>query len=424
MLALALILLSQFDPHAHHTRDSSRTGGRSLIGSQYAFFEFAPLSGAGMGTACACTTPTGARGEALTFTRSSSAMCHKGSSTTEIANGDFVLCSTNQPRVTSGGTGALGLLLEAARTNRLVRSQEVDNASWTKIAGGVAIPTVTADYGVAPDGTTTADRIQIPATSAAQYSLVGQNAVFIGASAGTASVYVKGVSAGGTVCLGINDFANTCTYTATGWTRCILANYTPASSSAFYFGNYGAVSAGSCAGQARAAQDFLMWGAQGESSGSAYATSYIPTVAATVTRAADSQPTVANTLGALTAGSMAISVIPLHSPTGAYGVGSLDLAGGPDTNFHAPSTPEFYVAASTQVTAAAPVWTVGSTNRLAGYWGGGTVGIILNGTTTTAAASPTTGTITKYGLNCYSGGGCVDGIVKQFCFDPVATRCR
>ena len=30
-----------------------------------AYFEFAPASGAGMTSACACTTPTGAKGEAL-----------------------------------------------------------------------------------------------------------------------------------------------------------------------------------------------------------------------------------------------------------------------------------------------------------------------------------------------------------------------
>lgn len=47
-----------------------------------------------------------------------------------------------------------GLLIEPARTNYLLRSQEFDNASWTKTRAAV-----TANADIAPDGTTTADKL-------------------------------------------------------------------------------------------------------------------------------------------------------------------------------------------------------------------------------------------------------------------------
>jgi hypothetical protein len=107
MRALLLILIaSSALGQGRFDRFNQRTDqGRSTRGfeqSSYAFFEFAPASGAGMGTACACTTPTGAKGEALTFTRAGDATCSKqGLATTGIANGDLVACTGNQPRVES-----------------------------------------------------------------------------------------------------------------------------------------------------------------------------------------------------------------------------------------------------------------------------------------------------------------------------------
>ncbi len=49
-----------------------------------------------------------------------------------------------------------------ARYNQLTYSEQFDNAVWGKdfSGGGSSAPVVTANYGVAPDGTTTADRIQ------------------------------------------------------------------------------------------------------------------------------------------------------------------------------------------------------------------------------------------------------------------------
>jgi hypothetical protein len=65
------------------------------------------------------------------------------------------------------GSGALrrgdrGVLIEGARTNLLLRSQEFDNAAWLK--GGSAA--VTANTQIAPDGTLTADTVTVTTSSA------------------------------------------------------------------------------------------------------------------------------------------------------------------------------------------------------------------------------------------------------------------
>ncbi len=51
-------------------------------------------------------------------------------------------------------TDADGLIIEPARTNWVLRSEEFDNATWTK-----ALTTVVANIAAAPDGLTTADRL-------------------------------------------------------------------------------------------------------------------------------------------------------------------------------------------------------------------------------------------------------------------------
>jgi hypothetical protein len=69
----------------------------------------------------------------------------------------------NTPRISfDPRTGRCrGLLMETARTNWALRSQEFDNASWTK-----GDSTVTANSVAAPDGTTTADKLVEAATTA------------------------------------------------------------------------------------------------------------------------------------------------------------------------------------------------------------------------------------------------------------------
>lgn len=55
---------------------------------------------------------------------------------------------------------ALGIRIESSVTNKILYSSQIDNAAWIKVFSGIAsAPVVTANYGIAPDGTTTADRV-------------------------------------------------------------------------------------------------------------------------------------------------------------------------------------------------------------------------------------------------------------------------
>lgn len=396
----------------------------SLMG-RLAYFEFAPASGAGMGTACACTTPTGAKGEALTFTRTGNATCSKqGLATTGINNGDLVVCSGDQPRVESSG-GVLGLRVESARTNETLRSSAIDNGAWATTASGVAAPAITADFAVAPDGTTTADRMQIPACPTAGVDASGVNqtsatiaspsssAVFLKANTGTPSV---------SICMyGITTGTRTCTQFALNtstWTRAVVPNVTNTGGMNMEIacenrtGSYsGATNTG--------AADILVWGAQSEAG--AYATSYIPTVAAAVTRNAEIAqfPLV---VSAVAQGSMAITaqlmttatqgVMSANSPAATFKQSIITFGG------H-----RAYVGG---VSLVGPLTSLGAgSQRFAMWWDGVSTNLILNGATTSGAAGTpaATDTLCIGSYQCDTG-TLEPGIYSRACYDPSSPRCR
>jgi hypothetical protein len=197
---------------------------------------------------------------------------------------------------------SLGLLIEEQRTNLLERSEEFDNAYWTKTNS-----TVTANTIVAPDGTLTADTL-IENTSNAEHFVVRGGNILQAGVRSTISVYAK--SAGRNLnIVGVNrDLAlprvrfNLSTGVTTvltnsanlvvhpmvnvgnGWWRCSIT---------IDGGTGGTVS--NIAFQLDTGLSFLytgdgysgiyIWGAQLEAG--AFPTSYIPTTTAQVTRSAD-----------------------------------------------------------------------------------------------------------------------------------------
>lgn len=64
-----------------------------------------------------------------------------------------------------------GLLIEEERTNLLLRSQEIDHASWTKVAATCAGAAINAR--IAPDLTVTMDKLEEDSTNAAHYCSQG-----------------------------------------------------------------------------------------------------------------------------------------------------------------------------------------------------------------------------------------------------------
>ena len=198
---------------------------------------------------------------------------------------------------------SLGLLVEEARTNLLLRSEEFDNASWNSAPGA---RTVTANSIAAPDGLTTADTVTADGTTAAHfvsqsltltavphvYSVfakagtnnflqlrlfTGFGGMWANFNLATGVVGTVGVLSGATPTSSIQAYPN-------GWYRCTMV-FTPTAATSSVAA-YIVDSATAGGGQVNSlSTSVYLWGAQIEAG--AFPTSYIPTTTATVTRAAD-----------------------------------------------------------------------------------------------------------------------------------------
>jgi hypothetical protein len=178
------------------------------------------------------------------------------------------------------------LLLEPQRTNIFQYSEQVDNAYWSKIGS----LTITANTNVSPDGYQNADLVTAAAASVRlQRAFSGLTAgtrtlsCFVKAGTGTLftinaydGIVDKGagfnLSTGAVVSTSAGVTATITNY-GNGWYR-LTHNYTSAGTSyscQFYFDTVGT---------------YQVYGFQFEDS-AAYATSYIPTLGASVTRVAD-----------------------------------------------------------------------------------------------------------------------------------------
>lgn len=460
---LVLLCVAAIQPGAGgglraYSSQSAGSGGlRGPAPTELALFEFAPSNGAGMGPACACAAPTGAKGEALTFARASSGTCLKtvGTAPQAIANGDMVTCTSNQARVMPGadGTSLNGLLVEDARTNGALRSQELGNAAWTKAHGGdaTADPVITSDYAVAPDGTTTAERLQIPAATVGGggYSFIFQA---FAADPSSASIFVRGceilydggcdpnpdgfnqdggTSSGTTDLCVYNGSWNcaSCAYASTSWARCAKANV--ASGADIGFGNF----SGNGSGINRPAQDIFAWGADDELS--AFATSYIATTSAAVTRATESTPYV--TLSSSISGTASISA-SFVTPVAGHDGGPNDLVGDGVVGLSpsaSPATPTLAVAYNQASNLncyqqdAGVVGLGGAQAAVDSVWcatAGAGVGRLFSGRLASLYPQAIPG-FSPIASNIVTIGGWstaatpLNGVVKRVCVDPNPSRC-
>ena len=215
------------------------------------------------------------------------------------SDGLLKTAANNEPRIEFNPDGSYkGLLVEPAATNLLLRSEEFDDAYWTKNGA-----TITADDETAPDGTMTADKVTLTdSTGRVQKSIsLDADTEF------TLSSFVKNIDAensliallcinnANTVCFGTFELTGdgsvtnqgnavaTITPFENGWYRCSITfnSESGASSPRVRVVSNETVDSGFTTGQS-----VFLWGAQLEESTAP--TSYIPTVASTVTRAADS----------------------------------------------------------------------------------------------------------------------------------------
>ena len=237
---------------------------------------------------------------------------------------------SNIPRIDYPPLGGCpSILVEPARTNSLLYSEQFDNASWGKTNATVTANTITA-----PDGTSTADTINLSAGTAPR---VTQNYLIANSTTYTLSCFFKNIAltAGQTFDLRYNNqvgspnnfemiatidlAAGTATYSfagtlVTGYSGTVTGVVEPYPNGWYRISvtlttGTGATNNGQIqiihASQARS---FYAWGAQLEAGSTA--TSYIPTVAAPVPRDADVTYNIsATTLIGQTEGTLFVDVI-------------------------------------------------------------------------------------------------------------------
>ena len=240
--------------------------------------------------------------ELITFARTTTA-------TVVGSNGLIQSAAINAPRFDYDPVtlAPRGILIEEQRTNLLLRSEEFDNAVWTKSSS-----TVTTNAVVAPDGASTGDQLIEDTATLSHGVTVGFS--WVSGTTYTVSVLVRAAGrnffqiafpgaqfsnafANFDVSSGALGSSNAATATLTnfgnGWYRCTAT--ATATSSAFtslglLIQTSGTASRfGSYTGDGTSG--LYIWGAQLETG--AFATSYIPTVASQVTRTADQASIVA-----------------------------------------------------------------------------------------------------------------------------------
>ena len=198
----------------------------------------------------------------------------------------------NIPRIDyTSGQGAI--LVEPQRTNLALYSEQFDNAAWVK--DGI---NVTSNNTIAPDGNLTADKIvenntaglhRMYAISSCSASTTYTASIFVKKSERTRFEFLETTLGGcvfdltnGTIVSGTDGFIESYN---NDWYRCGIKRTTSVSQSVFVIQVRLIISGTNNNYLGDGTSGVFIWGAQLEAG--SYPTSYIPTVASTVTRNAD-----------------------------------------------------------------------------------------------------------------------------------------
>jgi hypothetical protein len=220
------------------------------------------------------------------------------------SNGLLQTAASGVPRFDHNPTTgeSLGLLVEEARTNLLQYSEQFDNAYWVKDNS-----TITANAIAAPDGQSTADAL-IENTANSNHSFRSDNFGGAANTTYTFSVYVKAAgrsfvqlvygqsSAWGNQYANFNLILGTVTLQVgvgsaridpcpNGWYKISITGTRNSNSGVTYAYVFTGIASDNFSYTGDGTSGIYIWGAQVEAG--AFPTSYIPTVASTVTRAAD-----------------------------------------------------------------------------------------------------------------------------------------
>ena len=328
------------------------------------------------------------------------------------------------------------MLIEEQRSNLLLRSSDLSNTSvWTQASLGTG-GTITGNSVIAPDGTTSASSFKEGTGSVSP--TVYQSSTLLNATVYTFSIYVKRV-------IGTRDTqlrfeaptVNTATFnlstvTVTNVTSGATASITSVGNGWYRLtitatsnGTFGyaqpvmsTVSGGAYTGDGISTNAY--WGAQLEAG--AFATSYIPTAASQVTRAADvatiqgsnfyswynrGEGTINSTyfFAAPTSGS--INKVLAFDPIAAGSYATICVAGGAQTGWFASGL-------------SMPTASAGVINKQAiayNSWGGFS-GALNNVLATSSTTSDYTGASTALYLGQRSNGQYMNGTIKQISYYP------
>ena len=186
----------------------------------------------------------------------------------------------NIPRLDYSNGTCPSLLVEPQRTNLITYSSSFDNAAWITVnGGGTASSSVTANYGTAPDGTQTADRIQLNKGNTG-YAEIYQLFSSTGGATYTQTMWLKSLSGNPKINFGFTGSTRGTITLSTEWQRydfTYVSSGSPNGMALTLYNGFDSSTAQSI--------DVLAWGAQAELG--SYSTSYIPTTSASVTRNAD-----------------------------------------------------------------------------------------------------------------------------------------